>query len=393
MKSDCFRAALDAYLTAASGDLSLYASGEKSLTLPLLSPDFLTSLFRHCQSVLACEPTLLDISSRCFVIGDIHGQVLDLIRILHTVGLPHAHSLLFLGDLVDRGEFSIETLVIVFLLKALYPERVFLIRGNHEFSVLCSQGNNGFKHQMMNVYNNEALYQQAVQVFHFIPLAARIDGKILCVHGGIGPSLSDVSAIAAILRPIEDIGDPLVDALTWSDPDEHVDTYEPSTTRGVGYLFGEAALRAFLAASKLAMLVRAHECVLDGYEWMFKGICVTVFSASNYCGVVKNQAAVLEVRNPQEWEIHPFPALSWLTRGRCSFRDLTFGGLGVKIRTGPITCRKLPELTVSKTKFTRRLAASASFSMLPSLAPRKVLPAVSNGTVPLLLSPLAAQRD
>jgi protein phosphatase len=241
MRSDIFRAALDSYLTAASGDVSVYASGHRPLSLPLLSPTLLTSLFRDCQSFFACEPTLLTISSPCFVISDIRGHVLDLIRILHTVGLPRTHSLLFLGDLVDRGEFSIETLVVVFLLKVLFPERLFLIRGNREFSVLCSQGASSFWHQLMTVYNSEPLYQQAVQVFHFIPLAAMIDGKILCVHGGIDPSLSEAAVIAAIPRPIEEIGEPRVDALTWSDPVLDFDTYEPSRVRVEGFLFGDCA--------------------------------------------------------------------------------------------------------------------------------------------------------
>jgi protein phosphatase len=325
------------------------------------------------------------------VIGDIHGHVLDLIRILHTVGLPRAHSLLFLGDLVDRGEFSIETLVIVFLLKVLFPERVFLIRGNHEFSMLCSQGTNGFRHQLMTVYDSEPLYQQAVQVFHFIPLAAVIDDKILCVHGGIGPSLSEAAAIAAIQRPIEEIGDPRVDALTWSDPALDIDTYEPSRVRGAGFLFGATALNNFLAASRLAILVRAHECVVDGYEWLFAGKCLTVFSASNYCGTVKNQAAVFEVRTPDDWAIRPFPALDWLTRAECSFTDFKFHALAVKIRTGPITCKRLPEVSPSKLMLAQGRVASASYSMLPRISPTKPVSAATSGNLTLLLAPLGPE--
>jgi diadenosine tetraphosphatase ApaH/serine/threonine PP2A family protein phosphatase len=156
-------------------------------------------------------------------------------------------------------------------------------------------------------------------VFPQIPLAARIDDSILCVHGGIGPKITALNSIAYISRPIAEFGNDIVDSLVWSDPNANVARFEESSARGAGYLFGEEALKKFLADAKLDLLVRAHECVAEGAKEMFDGKVVTVFSASNYCGLMGNQAAVLEVKGPGVRQIKTFPPLQWLLRSSALF--------------------------------------------------------------------------
>jgi protein phosphatase len=172
--------------------------------------------------------------------------------------------------------------------------------------------------QMMEFYQSESLYQDAVSVFPHIPLAALVDESVLCVHGGIGPNVISPAAIAWVKRPLDDFGDEVVDSLVWSDPDPNIEHFEPSTSRGAGYIFGESAALAFLDDARLSLLVRAHECVPDGAKEVFGGRVLTVFSASNYCGLMGNQAAVLDVA-PGFRQVKQFPPIPWLLRSSVHF--------------------------------------------------------------------------
>jgi protein phosphatase len=312
-----FHALFQAYSTALSGDVSRYALKQSRLGLPRPDPPLLTRLFRHVQSLFEAEPTLLKLASPCIIVGDIHGQILDLFRILNCYG-PSCRYL-FLGDIVDRGEFSVECLICVFLLKALFPDSVFLIRGNHEFVDLCCSC--GFMSQMIDFFDSSGLYQESLQVFAQIPLAACIDDSILCVHGGLGPDVTDLECITFLTRPIENFGDRVVDSLVWSDPDPQAVQFLPSFTRGAGYLFGEAAAVSFLDRAGLSVLVRAHECVPEGAKELWGGRVITVFSASNYCGLMGNEGAVLEVSAPGKRNVRVFPPMQWLLRSSVQFQS------------------------------------------------------------------------
>ena len=313
-----FRSALDMYLGAFAFDVLKYASRNITLTLPIMETDLLFELFNHARTIFSDEPTLLTIQSPCIVVGDIHGQILDLIRILKQFGLPDKQRYVFLGDIVDRGEFSVETLVSVLLLKVIWPDNVFIIRGNHEFQFLCSQC--GFMSQMIACFDNPDLYQASAVAFDHLPLAVLIDNEMLCVHGGIGPLLTRLEDIRTIARPVEDYGDDVLDSLVWSDPSEDVCMFEPSA-RGTGYLFGRIACDEFLTRNNLSMIIRGHECVQEGCRAQFYNQCLTVFSASNYCGITNNQAGVLEITSVNTWQFKTFPPLPWLERKHVMFKE------------------------------------------------------------------------
>jgi protein phosphatase len=361
MSSTDFRALLDGYLSALSDDANLYANRTLSLVLPTPNPDLLRFLFRQVQTLFQSDPVLLDIPTPCIIIGDIHGQVLDLLRILITFGQPCPLHYLFLGDLVDRGEFSIETLVIPFLLKSLYPEHVFVIRGNHEFTQLSSTS--GFLSEITAVFGNSKLYDEAVRAFREIPLAARVDGSILCVHGGIGPGIFSLEDIRSIQRPIDDFNDPVVESLVWSDPSSQISTFERSSARGAGFLFGEDGLTPFLEQSKLTVLVRAHECVSEGYAANHGGKCLTVFSASNYC-MSGNRGAVLEVVNGACCRPRHFNALSALSRKEVVFKSCGRASV-FRPRAALVMCPRLESAQVQK----RQIPSASSTKRLPALMP------------------------
>ncbi|OHT17090.1 Ser/Thr protein phosphatase [Tritrichomonas foetus] len=313
-----YRTLLDAYMNSFSHDVFQYANKQALLSLPNPDQRLIMDLFIDVQKIFEEEPIMLDVRSPCIIVGDIHGQILDLYRILKIFGMPAKQKYVFLGDFVDRGEFSVEVIIIVFILKVIWPDNVKIIRGNHEFEFLCSQC--GFMTQMIDFFGDNNLFNYCAKAFGYIPLAARIDYKILCVHGGIGPEFNNLSQIGSLKRPIHDYDNDLLNSLLWSDPSLETDTFIESV-RGTGYFFGEKAVNDFLANTKIQMIVRGHECVTEGVEFHFNEKICTVFSASNYCGLIGNSAGVLEMTGPMKYKIRKLPPLPWLLRANVMFRD------------------------------------------------------------------------
>jgi protein phosphatase len=284
---------------------------DQPIVLPSLRRETLIRLFAQAHLLFQNEPSLVQVSSPTVVIGDIHGQITDLGRILVSFGPPDSQPYLFLGDLVDRGDFSLECATVVFLMKVIAPNSVFIIRGNHEFQDVCSDG--GFLTQVIESFGTSEIYQTALTAFTYIPLAAIIDGEILCVHGGLSPGLDFVQQIRCIARPVTDWSDELTEGLVWSDPDGRVASFERSAKRRIGFLFGAKATSAFLSRNHLKMMIRGHECVSDGWQEQFDGRLLTVFSASNYCGAVQNKGAVLVIAPGAEPKKITFQPLPWRT--------------------------------------------------------------------------------
>ncbi|OHT16697.1 Serine/threonine-protein phosphatase beta isoform [Tritrichomonas foetus] len=292
-------------------DVSQVAKGKIKLNLPKFSVNSLLNLIMTVKEILQKEPTIIELQSPVSVVGDLHGHFLDLVRILQGFGLPIARQYLFLGDFVDRGEFSIETVIYVYLLKVNFPEKVFLIRGNHEFEYICSSS--GFLNEITEFYGDRQLFYAFIDSFSVFPMAAVIDDTMLAVHGGIGPNLNELSQIKNMQRPITEFGDDVLDSLLWSDPSTEISGFETSK-RGSGYLFGYDSLKKFLDSNGLTKLIRGHECVHDGVFEMFNGMLVTVFSASNYCGSVGNKAAVYTIKDKKNFDVKRFQPLPYFKR-------------------------------------------------------------------------------
>jgi protein phosphatase len=308
----------EAFQAVLSLDPVLAASGEAHLSLPRFPSRIVKRICTDATSLFASEPILLRISSPLVVVGDIHGHLLDLVRIFQHCGLPPATRYLFLGDMIDRGGFSLETILLLYLLKLRFPRDFYLIRGNHEF--LASTGGHEFERELKYLEDESAVYSAFLGSFEQIPLAAIVDGQTICVHGGIGPTLVSPGQVAAIQRPIDDFSSELIKGLLWSDPSESIQEFAESP-RGVGSQFGQGALFRFLRASGLLKLVRGHECISEGIRSVFDGRLTTVFSASNYCGVSRNKGAVLWIRGV-EFEALVFPPLNFLPRAQATFFDI-----------------------------------------------------------------------
>lgn len=305
------------YRTLMSQDVSEYENERSRLVFPIVPIPILTELCTYSSKIFADEQMVLNLTGEYVIIGDLHGHILDLFRILRKFGHPPKQNYLFLGDLVDRGEFSTETIILILLMKCLYPENIFIIRGNHEFTELWSAC--GFLAELETIYSNSQIPSMILmKVFSYMPLAAIINGKYLCVHGGIGPEMPSIQQLQMLERPIMDFDFEPVLSIVWSDLSNTIKEFEPSN-RGTGYLYGEPALESYLDSQNLYALIRGHECVIGGVEFSIKKKCITVFSASNYCGVTDNDAGVLIVNDEEFPKRIVLKALKYLKRESASY--------------------------------------------------------------------------
>lgn len=273
----------------------------------------------------------------CTVVGDVHGQLQDVLHILETAGLPNTENrFVFNGDFVDRGDKGVEIVCILFLLVVVYgPEVVALNRGNHEDLPVCRVY--GFEAEVKEKYD-ELLFEMFAEVFNHLPLCTIVNESIFVVHGGLfhTPTVS-ISDLLAIERTDYFVKPPVPypqntkglgpedarkeylkqlqrDAL-WSDPTDECGCF--LNPRGAGVSFGPDVTREFMKNNNFAMVVRSHECVLRGCDMPYQSqqyapevsdpedtedhdpaipFLVTLFSASNYIGG-DNEAAIVQFAN------------------------------------------------------------------------------------------------
>ncbi|XP_051145603.1 serine/threonine-protein phosphatase PP1-like [Andrographis paniculata] len=256
-----------------------------------LSETEIRQLCVNARQIFLSQPMLLQLHAPIRICGDIHGQYQDLLRLLEYGGYPPTENYLFLGDYVDRGKHSLETICLLLAYKIRYPDRVSLLRGNHEDAKINRIY--GFYDECKRRFNVR-LWKIFTECFNCLPVAALIDEKILCMHGGLSPEMKDLDAIKEIARPTEIPDGGLLCDLLWSDPDPRVSGWGDSD-RGVSCTFGPDAVAEFMEKNDLDLICRGHQVVEDGYEFFAQRRLVTVFSAPNYGGEFDNVGALLTV--------------------------------------------------------------------------------------------------
>ena len=234
---------------------------------------------------------LLELGANVNICGDIHGQYYDLLRLFEYGGYPPESNYLFLGDYVDRGKQSLETICLLLSYKIKYPENFFMIRGNHE----CASINRiyGFYDECKRRYSIK-LWKIFIDCFNCLPIAALIDDKILLMHGGLSPELNKIEQLKKIIRPTDVPEEGMLCDLLWSDPESN-DKGWGENDRGVSFTFNEKVVENFLNKNELDLLCRAHQVVEDGYEFFADKSLVTVFSAPNYCGEFDNAGGMMVI--------------------------------------------------------------------------------------------------
>uniref|UniRef100_A0A6B2L1X1 Serine/threonine-protein phosphatase n=1 Tax=Arcella intermedia TaxID=1963864 RepID=A0A6B2L1X1_9EUKA len=276
-----------------------------------ISDQQMKDLLHKAHELLCEEDNVLYIDAPLTVCGDIHGQFYDLLKLFDIGGDPKTTRYLFLGDYVDRGNFSVECVILLLIYKVLYPNSFYLLRGNHE----CRHVTQFFSFKEECIYKySEEIYSLIMDTFDDLPLAAIMNKQFFCCHGGISPEIQTIDDIQAINRFREPPNKGPMCDLLWADPMEDYDsdefdnrpyreTFTNNSVRGCSYYYSFQSALKFLEKNRLLSIIRAHEAQSAGYRMYRRNektgfpSVITLFSAPNYLDVHGNKAAILRYEN------------------------------------------------------------------------------------------------
>ncbi|MEX0567694.1 MAG: metallophosphoesterase [Candidatus Njordarchaeota archaeon] len=263
----------------------------------VVSPEEILDILNDAMKIFDNEKIVVDIEARDIIfVGDIHGDINSATKIFRLIESTKS-KFIFLGDYVDRGEYSTEVAIGLLRQKIKNPDRIILLRGNHETTL--ANEHYGFLSELQTKYHNIAmrLYIEFNKVFSQMPIAAIVNSEILALHGGI-PKNATMTDIRKIKKgDIEGTNEILLQVL-WNDPDETIDHFEQSY-RGPGiYLYGKKAFEEFIKDAELKYIVRAHTFLIKGAQWFFNKRLLSIFSSINYVGR-KVQAKIAKLKNKE----------------------------------------------------------------------------------------------
>eukprot|EP01130_Rhizamoeba_saxonica_P000591 TRINITY_DN10555_c0_g1_i1.p1 TRINITY_DN10555_c0_g1~~TRINITY_DN10555_c0_g1_i1.p1 ORF type:complete len:307 (-),score=65.13 TRINITY_DN10555_c0_g1_i1:37-957(-) len=277
----------------------------------IISEAEVKDLCAKAREILVEESNVQRVDAPVTVCGDIHGQFYDLKELFKIGSDCPDTNYLFMGDFVDRGFYSVETFLLLLALKVRYPDRITLIRGNHESRQITQVY--GFYEECLRKYGSVNVWRYCTEIFDYLSLSAIIADKIFCVHGGLSPTVQNLDSIRKLNRKQEVPHDGPMCDLMWSDPDD-IEGWGISP-RGAGYLFGADIVAQWNRVNGLTTICRAHQLVMEGFKYMFNESLVTVWSAPNYCYRCGNIAAVLEIDEDLNKKFITFEAAPTESRG------------------------------------------------------------------------------
>ena len=280
--------------------------------------EYLQKLCEAAEQLFQKEPSLIRIKSPIKIFGNLYGQLGDLLKLFDNFGTPSdsvlhgdidGFSYLFLGDYIDRGNYSLETIALLFAFKVKQPDSFILLRGHHED--IFTNRNYGFGEECRvkleeNIDDPSSFFQRINKIFEYLPLAAVVDNEVFCVHGGIGNTLKKIEDIERLERPIEVSHYPknqfekIVFDVLMSNPDTAETELKPQHNSSQNDInnsyfckFNMERVLQFLKDNKLKSVIRSHECVHHGFQSFSFDSLITVFSTTDY--LEKNAACVLAI--------------------------------------------------------------------------------------------------
>ncbi|KAG8734267.1 phosphoprotein phosphatase PP4 catalytic subunit [Ceratobasidium sp. 423] len=267
------------------------------------------------REILIEEGNVQYVDAPVTICGDIHGQFFDLIELFKMGGFCPETNYLFMGMNAQHPapavtEAFVETFLLLLAFKVRYPDRITLIRGNHESRQITQVY--GFYDECQRKYGSANVWRYCCEVFDYLALGAVVDGRVFCVHGGLSPNINAIDQVGLSLQPSnrrelslflpqirmidrkqEVPHDGAMCDLLWSDPDDIADW--GLSPRGAGFLFGAKVTKMFAHHNAIDLIARAHQLAMEGYKLMFDQTIVTVWSAPNYCYRCGNVASILEL--------------------------------------------------------------------------------------------------
>eukprot|EP00435_Cladocopium_sp_Y103_P048757 s226_g14.t1 len=300
------------------------------------------TLIRAATELQKSQPIVSEVTAPVKVFGNIHGQLRDLLLLFHFYGRPdddededgddEPMSYVFNGDWVDRGRHQLEVMLLILSLKNLakmqgsslmqimHPRQVWLNRGNHEDRQqnlrTTKIGSLGFDRACTDALGAEEgrrIFESFQSFFEWLPLAARIEQKVLVLHGGLGPGDWSLEDLLQVERPLVSKElhftlEGVVYNILWSDPLMHKPENRRDPLKSFGVHdsprdkhwqvmknFGRDVTQRFCKTQGLELIIRSHQFTntCKGYELMHDGYLLRVFSARNYMGTVPNDGGML----------------------------------------------------------------------------------------------------
>ncbi len=251
------------------------------------------TLIRDVEKILETEKNLIIVpKGKTMVVGDLHGDLETLHRIINVFFREEFKTLIFLGDYVDRGAKQVEVINVLFYYKKLMPDRIVLIRGNHEDPIINRQY--GFYDEVrLKFRKSREMFRDYNHAFSHLPLAAITWNRIFCVHGGIPDGLEEIRDINLLPTNQEEISDPITKQLVWNDPKENSKKFKQSS-RGPGIKqFGREVFEDFIERNQIKGIIRSHEKFKNGYKSYFDEKLISIFSSQSYSKKVSAVVGVI----------------------------------------------------------------------------------------------------
>jgi len=255
----------------------------------LLDEPTVIDLCEKVKEQLFFEGNIVPLQSPVTVVSNIHGQLSDLLEIFRVCGSIPDVNYLFTGDMGDYGYWGIETICLLFCYRLRYPNRVTLLRGEHESRAMTKIY--GLYLECLRKYGNETVWRALTDTFDYLPVCATVDNRAFVVHGGIPQDCLMMDKIRVMDRFTEIPQYGTFNHLIWNDPGE---TPHPSP-RGSGEIFGLATVQKFCSLNKIERIIRGHQLCMQGFQSHFNDLVLTIWSAPNFLGRCGNAGAALEI--------------------------------------------------------------------------------------------------
>jgi predicted phosphodiesterase len=224
------------------------------------------------------SPNVLDLTTdKLIFVGDLHGELQCARAVQRYINKYERHHFVFLGDYADRGPEQVETFNLVMALTLENPNRISMLRGNHESDRIAAKY--GFYNVVSRAYSSE-VFKHYSRVFEVLPIAVYRKKKVFACHGGVPEGVSSIEEIQSKPRRNPDFPDDVIFQIVWNDPEDRDYTFRPNFRSQRARLYGKSGFSEFMKNIDAKVMFRAHQVFPKGIKVFFDGKLISVFSAT-----------------------------------------------------------------------------------------------------------------